>query len=357
MKPLRVNADYEVELFHQKLAPVAINESIEFLLFFLSTKPLYSKKKYSLEFLKYVENLIGHYPEVVSQGPFENFWGPLKDIAIEKWWNSKITSTNFIIEQNWCNKTCIISNGNETKNLDWTQDYVVKDPFGMSGQKFHILKKEMSISEREAHIHKSLLTGQLILEPWFDRKFDFSQYVFPNGEIIAYQNIVDNKFQYKGSIFEDINSAELKNLPSYEKLSLEKWNDFEIQTQKIIEFYRKHPNEYGYSIDSFIYEEHGELKIRVMSEINYRKTMGRVAYELSQKLGENFSWTALVLTKSSPEISPLWKTLKEKNVMVLSPGDSRFDILFLRAKNPIEGQYLLDGLSRLLPNTQFAVKF
>lgn len=356
MKPLKVNADYEVELFHQKLAPVAINESIEFFLFYLNDHPLFSKKKYNPEFLKYVEAVTGHYPEVVGHGPYENFWGPLKDITVEKWWNSKITSTSLIIEEKWCNNTHILSNKTDIKNLDRSLDYIVKDPFGMSGQKFHILKKEMSVSEREELIYKALNSGPVIIEPWFNRKFDFSQYIFPTGEIIAYQNIVDNKFQYKGSIFENTNSNQLKNLSFYDKLDSSKWNEFEAQTQKIIEHYSKHPNEYGFSIDSFIYEENGELKIRVMSEINYRRTMGSVAYELSQNYGDNHPWTALVLTKASAEISPLWKTMKEQNVMVLSPGDSRFEILFLKAKNSKEGQLLLDKLSRLLPNTQFTVK-
>lgn len=356
MKPLRVNADYEVELFHQKLAPVAINESIEFFLFYLSTNLLYSKKKYDPEFLKYVEGVTGQYPEVTTKGPFENYWGPLKDLTIEKWWNSKITSTSLIIKEMWCKNTHIISSEADTEKLDWAQDYIVKDPFGMSGQKFHLLKKDMSVSEREGVIHKSLNSGPIIIEPWFNRKYDFSQYVFPTGEMIAYQNIVDNKFQYKGSIFENIYAAELKTLPFYEKLNSKQWDEFENQTQKIIEHYGKYPNEYGYSIDSFVYEEKGELKIRVMSEINYRKTMGRVTYELSQKYADHHPWTALVLTKSSPDSSPLWKTLKEQNVMVLSPGDSRFEILLLKAINAIEGQLLLDKLSRLLPNTQFTVK-
>jgi hypothetical protein len=356
MKPLKVNADYEVELFHQKLAPVAINESIEFFLFYLNKHPLYSKKKYFPGFLKYVEGVTGHYPEVTLKGPFENFWGLLKDITIEKWWNSKITSTSLIIEEKWCKNTHILFNEADTEKLDWAQDYIVKDPFGMSGQKFHILIKEMSPSERKEVIHKSLVSGPIIIEPWFNRKYDFSQYVFPTGEMIAYQNIVDSKFQYKGSIFENINSPQLKNLPFYEKLNLNQWDEFLIQTKRIIDYYGKYPNECGFSIDSFIYEDNGELKIRVMSEINYRKTMGRVAYELSQKYGDHHHWTALVLTKSSPEISPLWKTMKEKNVIVLSPGDSRFEILFLKAKNAVEGQLLLDRLSRLLPNTQFTVK-
>ena len=60
MKPFKVNADYEVELFHNKLAPPAINESIEFILFFLSSHPLYTQKEYSSEYLNYIEKRTNH---------------------------------------------------------------------------------------------------------------------------------------------------------------------------------------------------------------------------------------------------------------------------------------------------------
>lgn len=329
MKPLRVNADYEVELFHNRPAPEVINQTIEFFLFFLSNRTLYSKKKYAQSYLDRVAALTGHKPEVTDKAPFENFWGPLLNLEIERWWNSKLTSTQLILEQGWCEHTRIVRSEADLLSLSPQQTYLVKDPFAMSGQKFQLLRTD----DLEG-IQKALNRGPQILEPLFDRVYDFSQYIFPDGKIIAYQNLVDAKFQYKGSVFSHHPTSSLEDLSFYQEISEQNWNEFKIQTQKIIQFYGQQPNLVGYSIDSFVYRENGELKIRVMSEVNYRRTMGRVTYELSQRFSPQHAWSALVLVKP--------QAYKEhKNIMVLSPGDSRFDILFLQAEHADEGKMLL----------------
>lgn len=356
MIPLKVNADYEVELFHNKIAPPAINESVEFLLFFLSSNPLYSQKKYSDDYLRYVAELTGRSPSIVNQGKFENFWGPLKNKEIEKWWNSKLTSTELIMSKGWCTDTHIIKNENDLEIINWNKDLLLKDPYGMSGQKFQLLRQDMTVKEREGLVLKSIPQGAVILEPWFNRKFDFSQYLFPGGKLIAYQNQVDGKFQYKGTIFQNFMSADLRDLSFYSQITEEKWAYFRTQTQEIIDFYSKHPNEYGFSIDSFVYEEEGGLKIRVMSEINYRRTMGRAAYELSQNFAADNSWTALLMAKASAA-RPLWKMASGiAGVMVLSPGDSRFEVIFVAAKNQEEGLRIVRSLNALLPDAQFSVE-
>ena len=42
--------------------------------------------------------------------------------------------------------------------------------------------------------------------------------------------------------------------------------------------------------------------------------------------------------------------------MVLSPGDSRFEIIFLGAKNRDEGLKLIEKINGLLPDAQFTVE-
>lgn len=355
MKPFRVNADYEVELFHQKLAPPAINQSIEFLLFFLESRPLFSVKKYSAEYLHHVEKLTGCLPNIVNNGTYENYWGSLKNIEIEKWWNSKLTSTELIIQKKWCSETVVIKNEDDLTKINTNKDLLLKDPYGMSGQKFQLLKCGTSLKERQEVVRKILKNHPIIIEPYFNRRFDFSQYLFPDGKLIAYQNEVDEKFQYKGTVFNCVQSACLKDLSFYSLINEDKWAHFRHQTQQIVDFYSLYPNELGYSIDSFIYEENGELNIRVMSEINYRRTMGRMTYELSQKYAANKSWTALLMAKTSA--TPLWEILAgTEGVMVLSPGDSRFEVIFLCAENVGEGLQLIEKINRLLPDTKFTVK-
>ena len=227
----------------------------------------------------------------------------------------------------------------------------------MSGQKFQVLLQKMTLIERQDLVLKAINIGPVIIEPWFNRIYDFSQYVFSDGKIIAYQNQVDEKFQYKGTIFNNLKSSCLQDLSFYDQVSEDKWDLFRSQTQDIIDFYSEHPNEYGYSIDSFIFEEEGELKIRVMSEINYRRTMGRVTYDLSEKFSHDRNWTALLLIKKMPLAPALWKLLSGiEGIMVLSPGDSRFEIIFLAAENKDEGLRLIEKLNGLLPDGKFTVK-
>ncbi|MBA2404980.1 MAG: hypothetical protein H0V66_09435 [Bdellovibrionales bacterium] len=353
---MKVNADYEVELFHRQLAPVAINQSIEFFLFFLNSSPLYTQKKYSPDYLAYVASVTGNIAQIINTGSYENFWGPLKDFEKEKWWNSKVTSTELILQKGWCLDTHILNNAEDLKNINWDRELLLKDPYGMSGQKFQLLDKNMSLPERKVAVLKALQSGPQIVEPWFNRKFDFSQYIFPDNKVIAYQNQVDGKFQYKGTVFNNFHTAKLEDLSFYNLVNEEQWTIFQKQTSEIIQHYQRHPNEYGFSIDSFVYEEQGELKIRVMSEINYRRTMGRVAYELSQKFAADKFWSALLLNKVSA-VGPLWKRLIQvKNVIVLSPGDSRFEIIFVSAANKTEGLKTLEQINALLPDGQFSVQ-
>ena len=164
MKPLKVNADYEVELFHQKLAPPAINQSIEFLLFFLESRPLFSEKKYSAEYLDYVEKLTGNAPQIVNKGPFENYWGSLKNIEVEKWWNSKLTSTELIIQKKWCTETMVIKNEEDLTEINPNKDLLLKDPYGMSGQKFQLLKSEASLKERQEVVRKTIKNHPIIIQ-------------------------------------------------------------------------------------------------------------------------------------------------------------------------------------------------
>lgn len=334
MKPLRVNADYEVELFHNRPAPDVINQTIEFFLFFLSDRVLYSKKTYSEDYLKRVEKITHHKPVITHRGPFENYWGTLKNLEIEKWWNSKITSTELIIKEKWCGKSRILKSIEDLSGLSWDETYLLKDPYAMSGQKFILLRDIDPIDLKLSIIEKALHSGPQILEPYFNRRYDFSQYVFPDGAIVAYENLVDAKFQYKGSVFSNHHSASLTDLSFYSEISAEEWNKFKAQTERIIQYYTQKPNEVGFSIDSFVYEENGELKIRVMSEINYRRTMGRVAFELSKKFAAQNLWTALVLVK-------VGAYQNHADILVLSPGDSRFDILFLKASSVQQGEELL----------------
>lgn len=314
MKPLRLNGDYENELFHEKSGSVLINQALEFFIFFLTDRPVFTLKRYDPEYLSYVELVTGLRPQIRNSGTFENWWGPLKNIPEERWWNSKVTSTQLVIDKQWCKETRILNSPEDFPKID--QTFLIKDPYGMSGQKFVVTSQVSEIKKYP-----------VILEPLLKRKYDFSQYVYPDGKIIVYQNEVDGKFQYKGSVL----SADhrLEDLSFYSEIPEQQWQLYKEQTQEILNHYSRYPNEVGYSIDSFVYEENDRLHIRALSEINYRRTMGRMAYELIQKYSTT-SWNCLLLLK--PSADPLWKKFKHReDILVLSPGDTRYEIVLIKS--------------------------
>jgi hypothetical protein len=345
MRALRVNADYESVLFHGRPAPAMVNQSLEFLAFFLSPKPLLSQKRYAPDYLDYVHEKTGHRPRVLEHADeVENWWGLLKDTERERWWNSKLTSVEFLRSKSWIDGLCVLSSQQESLPTSHGS-YLLKDPYSMSGQKFQVVSAGGAIQWRD---HKVL-----IAEPLLNRKWDFSSYVFPNEKCITYQNLVDQNFQYRGSIFPNWTQADLNHLPFYSSINPELWEEYQSRLSEVVSFYSRFPNEIGFSIDAFVYEKNG-LLIHPLCEVNYRRTMGRIAYELSERFAKDDPWTGMFLFK--PGRMPAWKQLKsDPNMLVLSPGDTRFEVLFLKAKDRTQALEKIESLETLLPHAQAAI--
>ena len=322
---IRVNADYETELFTGGPGPKLVNESLEFLAFFLVKDSILSQKNYSDEYLKYIEDLTGHYPTIEKSGKAQNWWGSLSNIKLERELNSKVTSSQLSISNGWTPDAHIVSNKDELPALKSGVSYLVKDPFEMSGRGFLIVK---DISEIK------LQNKTLIIEPLLKRKYDFSFYVFPDGKEVVYENLVDAKFQFKGSVFTNT-GEDLRDLSFYNEVSLLEWENFLKRKNEIVAFYQKGISP-GFSIDAFIYEEAGELKIHALSEVNLRRTMGLTAYDLGIKFGEENSHWLFLITKSLKELggfafmhTRLASLVQQKKIIILSPGDTRFEMFFL----------------------------
>lgn len=346
MSAIKVNGDYESVLFFKKSLPV-VNEALEFLAMFLDARPIITNKSYSKEFLDHVESFTGNRPVLQKEGKFENWWGPLTNIELEKKLNSKEMSAAF-------NKdSYVIRSVSDLPKLDRT--YLAKNPYGMSGQNFAIVE-EGRLENLEVMLKKS----PVVVEPFFDRKFDFSHYVFPNGVSICYENLVDKKFQYRGTVFNNYTQPTIENLSFAQKVD---WTQFKSDYQNILSLYQSDLKT-GFSIDSFVYEDNG-LKVRSLSEVNYRRTMGQTAFELSLKFGGIRKWSAFLLTKSrnnfldtKKKLLPLeWEPDTSRGVILLSPGDVRYDMFFLSAVDEAEGKQLLNEMRELLPDCEFAVEF
>lgn len=325
MKAIKVNIDYEAVLFSDKKELRALNEALEFLAFYLEERPLFTHKKYSPEFLEHVATVTGRMPQLTTQGSYDNWWGELKDLELERRLNSKKMSAELNIKEGWSKEMQLVSRLTELKALDPTRMYLGKDLFGMSGQNIHRFQG----SDQEA-IAKLLTGKEILIESLLNRKWDFSHYVFPDGNTICYENKVDERFQYKGSVFQDITNATVENLSFYSQIKPEKWQIFKDALTIIIKTYQHSELSSGFSIDSFVYEEDGEFHIQYLSEVNYRKTMGLMAYELGKKLLPNKKHISMELRKKSGlKFSEIKMQVEREGGVLLSPEEARFEIVLL----------------------------
>jgi hypothetical protein len=60
-------------------------------------------------------------------------------------------------------------------------------------------------------------------------------------------------------------------LSFYEKVSKSEWDKFIKQLEVIVSQFKTQNINSGFSIDSFVYLEAGNYKIRTLSEVNYRR--------------------------------------------------------------------------------------
>lgn len=353
MKSIKVNADYEAVLFGKKESLPVINQALEFLALFVDSRPLFSLKSYSEEYLQHVESFTGRRPVIKKSTDFENWWGELKDLELEKKLNSKEMSTRLNIEHGWSKDTHFMTKAEDLSVLRGDLKYLAKNPFGMSGQNFSLVSK-----------NDPPKSYPVIVEPLLDRVYDFSHYVFPNGQRICYQNFVDKRYQYRGTVFRDYTSPSRENLKFSHEISNEEWQKFDEALDVIVKVYQTPALKSGFSVDSFVYKESDELKIRALSEVNYRRTMGEVAFELALKFGGLRGWSMLLLSKKSPldfaslkkKMAPIeWTADYSRGVIMLSPEDVRYDIFFLSALNETEGIQLMKEMKSLLPDTEFPV--
>ncbi len=331
---IKVNADYESVLFQGNAGSPAINQSLEFLAFFLEDSPILTEKDYDQIYLYYVESIVGHPVQLTKKGPAENWWGRLENLDKEKWLNSKLTSAELNIKMGW-GESWIVENSEEIRKIpEASFPLLSKDPFGMSGRGLKTI-----------HSPNEKVSQKVVLEKLLHRKYDFSHYVFPDGKMICYQNLVDEKFQYKGTIFTDWKNATLEKLAFHSLAPAYKWEKFKSARRAIQEHFL---GEYGYSIDSFMYEEAGEMKLKYLCEVNARKTMGLMTYHLAQKFSTHKKWVKLWLFSPHANIKKLRTEFETQDVIVLTNGDTRFDAVFLMAESEMAGKELEQAVNHCL---------
>ncbi len=343
LTPLKMNLDYEASLFEGKSSD-KINHALEYLAFYLSPGPFASSARYEESFLQKVEKLSGEKPLITNTKNFENNWGVGVDVALEKELNSKLLSarlTQTIAPQ----EGVVVMGAREDLPQNFPFPAICKLPQSMSGKG---VRKISQSSELTA------FPFPYVLEPLRKRVMDFSHFIYPSGEVISYENRVDENFQYRGSIFHKMNQPNLVSIPGLQKISFEKRKRFETELASYRNEYEKLANSaplsFGYSIDSFVYEEQGELQIRTCSEFNFRKTMGMLAYELGKKLVPDCPWVALRLffpKKGQGDFQSFMKEMESSGkLLILSPKEARIQVLLVATMGPEEGEMILSHADR-----------
>lgn len=328
MKSFIVNADYESQLYHHKDYP-KWRLAIEF--FFLWIEPkcfLSSTHSYSLEDIHFLTKSTGAEPLISSKTkPQEQifWWGKLENKDLER----KINSRLFIFDEArrlrlLPSETMIINNDSELKELP--SDYLLKTEGAMSGK--GIIKIELS--------SKKKMIFPLIAEPLFNRSKDFSCYVFNSEKkIIFYQNIVDEHFQFRGTLLGEGNISELMESSQEENLL----ESFPSKVKEIHDYILKQGATGDFSMDSFLYSKNDRTSLYGLTEINYRKTMGWVTWKLKNRFNSPWVFLGLYPKKDSRD-----KILNfSKQVILLSPdvcpfywvlflGNSKHEITELKIK-------------------------
>tara|TARA_B100001971_G_scaffold215193_1_gene259973 strand:+ start:59679 stop:60614 length:936 start_codon:yes stop_codon:yes gene_type:complete len=289
------NADFETCIIEKRPfnPKLAMNREFEYFIMLLESEPLFTTLDYSNDYIAYIRKHFNANAQYTKLSKDLIPWCADRDVSEEI--VSKKTAALFNKEVLGRDDIQIVSKGCELK-----EGHLYKRFHGFSGMG-HFM------APREANKISELLSGgeELIEEPLFERVYDFSTLIV-EGKRIRYQNIVDKSFHYKGSIIRNFDLGEMLE------------EQYQREIDLIIDHYQKLGISEPFSIDSFIYKENKKLKLITLSEVNARKSMGYIAYKLSEKFPANMY--ALMLDRK--EHSESAKVLK------LNPSGKRFNTYF-----------------------------
>lgn len=305
---LKVNIDFEEVLFRQKPQP-HLNESLEFLAFWVETKPLLTKKSYSPSYLSYVTEHTHVQPRFKREGSHELWWGDLSRPELMRRIAQKSFCFHFFKDSWQLEGIC-------PRSWQEVEDYLVtfercllKGEGKMSGRGHRIITPQELSVLRNTHFEPC------VLEPLFERVEDISAlYVSDEKKFVFYKNQIDKKFQWRANRIEE--GLEVPARWTHELTML-----------------RDTLSHLGYagpfSVDAFTYRKNDEIKFYPGSEINPRKTMGWVNYKLKEKWRRASSLLGMeskVLSLSQ------WELLAQNSdVLLLSPPENKFLLYWIGA--------------------------
>lgn len=329
MKPIIVNVDFE-EMLQAKPPRLSLRASVEFLALWVQDKPLLASRSYSEDYLHYVRTHSERPVSIAAKGEGDFWWGEITNIErmrrlsskteFLKWWQAR-----WPLEARACNAW------NEVEAAIGEGQWLIKKSDGMSGRG-HLRVNRTELPALKSRLENDVAAG-VVVEPLFERTRDLSALWLPEEKrFIYYRNLVDERFQWRGAILEKDNHASLL-------VNTGEWQKHLQQLQQDVAGQGHHG---PFSVDAFFYKKDGREMFHPGSEMNPRKTMGWVTYQLGQKrkppvvtlallplVLKGESWNkAAQLTDArllSPEACPfVWYWIEAENLVELEEKRARF---------------------------------
>lgn len=313
-----------------KPARLSLRASVEFLALWVQSNPLLASRSYSDEYLHYVRNHSGKPATIITKGEGDCWWGETTDIGrmrrlsskteFLKWWQSR-----------WPLEARACMTWNEVEATIGEGQWLIKKSDGMSGRG-HLRVNRAELPALKSRLANDLGAG-VVVEPLFERTRDLSALWLPEEKrFIYYRNLIDDRFQWRGAILERENHTPL----------LTGTGDWPQHLQQLQLDVSLQGYEGPFSVDAFFYKKSGQEIFHPGSEMNPRKTMGWITYQLWQKRKSPVATLALVpsvlkggswqqtsqLTDAlllSPEACPfVWYWIEAENFEILEEKRARF---------------------------------
>lgn len=332
MKTYKVDLDYESFLFdpvYREEAPVNLKIIREFeYIFFLVNKEdaiLRNARDYEKNYLNKLSGLNFVIPKLDPRAKnAESWWGNRHSYPIEQNLNSKVTSAELGMKNNWgFFQGALVQSSEEVeahiKKFPQYQNWIIKRPHSFSG----IGHYQFNSASINKFIMNKIIAGTVLLEPLYKRVFDIGTTFELKDGIIERQFMVENVNSQNGGFKGGVGALTLEKFKAYiqEKYSYS-LDELEAITKDIAEAYRDMGAINNIQIDSFIYEEDGALKLYPLVEVNYRKTMGLVIQTLADKYPEcsRVEW----VIRTQKEISEDADFYNRGELIRLSPDGTHF---------------------------------
>ena len=312
----RVNLDFDQAL--QKNNPryenPRINKAFEYIFILLNESEeneLYNYNDYEESYLTYLSAKGFVIPRFNKGGKYSNWWGNTDEFELGRKLNSKIETSLFAHNNDLCPSGLTIIN-NEAELVSATDSdestrFYYRSEYGFSGMGNKVIEVNKKYSLR----YPGTLVNYLNKELSFGITVDLKTMKY-----FICENTIDDRGTFCGGrIIDETFLASLLGI------TREKF------IEELLVVFEKIRRQYGplkIQFDSMIYKEESINKWYKLVEINYRRTMAEVIYQLHSKQGRG-KWVIeknIYTDKSISELETILEKQSKKNIVVTSPSDT-----------------------------------